>query len=103
TNNPTPRYMRTRSMTMSTCDWIHCLQSLMFFMADLSVLKRGLRESSTLAAKPEQPRREANDGAFAFLTVGFGLEWTSTTQNANALGVGCSMLDVFLRFGSGCA
>src|SRR2546425_944148 len=28
--------MRTRSMTMSTCDWIHCLQSLMFFMMGLS-------------------------------------------------------------------
>src|SRR2546425_282568 len=30
--------MRTRSMTTSTCDWIHCLQSLMFFMMGLSVL-----------------------------------------------------------------
>src|SRR2546428_7986092 len=29
--------MRTRSMTTSTCDWIHCLQSLMFFMMCLSV------------------------------------------------------------------
>src|SRR6266542_584930 len=35
-NNPIPRYTRTRSMTMSMCDSIHRLHSLMFFMKGLS-------------------------------------------------------------------
>src|SRR5439155_21574117 len=52
--------MRTRSMTMSTCDSIHCLHWLMFFMWAFHLWLRASRRSGTPAAAFGRPCQETN-------------------------------------------